>query len=299
MKRSGLRQVSIRISAVAEDPVAELFALVFGQPAVIYADARTQVRTASVYCSLATTELEWRKRLLRAGWDRLRRAGLAAGPCRIRVRLVKREDWAESWKRHFRPLEIGRLLLIRPSWSRRRPKPGQAVVVLDPGLSFGTGQHPTTRFCLEQIVAARVRGCAQSFLDVGTGSGILALAAARLGFSPVEALDSDPVSVRVARANARLNGVGARIRLRHGDAARLARQGRRRFDVVCANLTDDLLVAHAARLARQLRPGGRLVVAGILGRQFASVQRALAASGLRRTAARAEGEWKSGTFESR
>ena len=131
----------------------------------------------------------------------------------MRLNKVPPEDWAESWKRHFKPIEIGGDLLILPSWSKRKPKTGQAVVVLDPGLSFGTGQHATTSFCLNEIVKLRRSSKASelSLLDGGTGSGILAIAAAKLGYKPVEAFDFDPVSVRVARANATSNGVNRKV----------------------------------------------------------------------------------------
>src|SRR5205814_9828492 len=123
--------------------------------------------------------------------ENIRNAGLKLGPARIKLERVRSQDWSESWKRHFKPLEIGRELLIRPSWSKRRAHKDQAVVVLDPGLSFGTGQHPTTAFCLRQLATRRIPGQAQSFLDIGTGSGILAISAARLGYGPIRAIDSD------------------------------------------------------------------------------------------------------------
>jgi ribosomal protein L11 methyltransferase len=191
---------------------------------------------------------------------------------------------------------IDQALLIKPSWTRRRARAGRAVVVIDPGLSFGTGQHPTTRYCLQQIVAVRDAEKGQSFLDVGTGSGILAIAAIRLGFSPVAAFDVDPVAVRIAGANARGNRVAGRIRFRCVDVSRLPIRAARRFDLICANLTADLLVTEAGRLARRLRPGGRLVVAGVLRREFDAVRQAFRRAGLRLTRSRVEEEWRSGVF---
>src|SRR5262249_3273167 len=147
------------------------------------------------------------------------------------------EDWAESWKRHFRPVEIGSRLLLKPSWSRRRPRKNQVLLVLDPGLSFGTGQHPTTRFCLEQLVAFASRN--RSFLDLGTGSGILVIAAKKLGYRRVTAIDSDPDAVRIARANAKRNRLEEKLRLVHQDLTRLP-VGWRKHDLVCANLGYEL-----------------------------------------------------------
>ena len=149
------------------------------------------------------------------------------------------------------------------------------MVVLDPGLSFGTGQHPTTAFCLRQLVARRRPGEAQSCLDIGTGSGILAIAAAKLGYAPVDAFDFDPEAVRIARANARRNGVAARIRFSRQDLTKLPRRSARKYSLVCANLISSLLLAERERILARLQPDGVLVVAGILKEEFAQVQSGL------------------------
>ena len=216
---------------------------------------------------------------------------------RFLLRKLAHENWAESWKRHFKPIEIGPQLMIKPGWSRRKPKRNQAVVVLDPGLSFGTGQHPTTRFCLEQIVKFRRTGEKQQFLDVGTGSGILAIAAARLGYVPVHAFDFDPDAVRIAKANAKKNKVALhRLSLRRLDAINHPLKSQT-YDLVCANLLADLLVAERGWLIDRLKPGGRLVIAGILKLQFGDVKKAYEKAGLRMIASRVEKEWRSGAFE--
>jgi len=212
----------------------------------------------------------------------------------VRARMLPREDWAESWKVHFGVLELGRLV-IRPSWCRPVLKQGQVEVVLDPGLSFGTGHHPTTRFCLEELVRLRNAGRAQSFLDAGTGSGILAVAAVKLGYAPVEALDYDETAVETARRNARVNGVEGCLRLDRVDLLRLPVRGRR-FDVMAANVTAPVLLAARERLCARLAPGGSLVVAGILAREFDAVRTAYEASGLALVRSRREGRWRSGTF---
>jgi ribosomal protein L11 methyltransferase len=212
------------------------------------------------------------------------------------IRLAGR-DWRHSWKRHFRPISIGTRLLLRPSWSRRRAKPGQAVVVLDPGLSFGTGQHPTTSFCLRELVRLRRAVVRQSFLDLGTGSGILAIAAAKLGYAPIGALDNDPECVRVTRRNAARNRVADRLEVRQADVTRLPRRPPARpRDVVCANLLAPLLIETAPAIMAQVRPGGFLVVAGILKREFGDVARALEAVGGVLAAERIEGDWHSASY---
>jgi ribosomal protein L11 methyltransferase len=222
--------------------------------------------------------------------------GLRITPGKIAMTRLKRQDWAESWKRHFRPMEIGPALLIRPSWSGRRAVPGQFTVVLDPGLSFGTGQHPTTAFCLRQVVKYRPRASAKSFLDLGTGSGILAIAAARLGYEPIVALDFDPEAVRVARANAHRNRVAGRIRFSREDVGLLPRSSRRTFSLVCANLATDVLLKNRERIIAQLSVGGVLVLAGILKAEYAEVRRAYESAGLRELRSRIQKEWQSGAF---
>jgi ribosomal protein L11 methyltransferase len=293
MNRSALWRLSVSISPAAEEAVSELLGELAGVPAAVWTNLETGRTEAQVYLPAENHALH---RELAAGLRRLRDAGLDLGSGRISMTRLPRENWAESWKRHFKVLEIGRALLVKPSWSRRQPRRSQAVVVIDPGLSFGTGQHPTTAFCLEQLVARRDPARRQSFLDMGTGSGILAIAAAKLGYAPVRALDFDPEAVRVARSNARLNGVARRVRVEQHDVTKLPRHSRECADVLCANLLSTLLIAERDRIVSRVAPGGVLVLAGILKTEFADVERACAAAGLKRIASRAVREWRSGAF---
>jgi ribosomal protein L11 methyltransferase len=296
MKRTMLWKINVTTTPEAEEVVAELLGSVFGQPVSSYTPAESRQTAVSVYVPQRPDWSRARQAELASGLQRIALGGLDIGPGKVSLKGIRREDWAESWKPHFQPLVIGSALLLKPSWSRRRPRKGQAVVVLDPGLSFGTGRHPTTAFCLRQLVARRRPGQAQSCLDVGTGSGILAIAAARLGYAPVDAFDDDPQSIRVARANARRNGVAAKIRFWRQDLARLPRRGGRKYSLVCANLVSTLLLAERERIRARLRADGVLVVAGILNSEFAQVQRAFTAASLRLAASRTEKEWRSGTF---
>ena len=299
MKSASLLKISATTTLEAEEAVTELFGRALGLPASSYQDVETAEVTVSLYLA---ERRNWspRTRLeLRRGFQHIKECGLDVGPGRIEVSTVRRRDWAEAWKRHFQPIAVGRRLLVKPSWSRRRVLPGQAVVVIDPGLSFGTGQHPTTRFCLDQLAAWRKANMAQSFLDIGTGSGILAIAAAKLGYGPVEAFDFDPDAVRIAQTNARRNRVIGRILLRRQDLTRAALRPTRRFDVVCANLIDDILLNERRRILNRLKPGGRLVLAGILRSQFPLVEKVYKGEGMRLVGRAAENEWKSGVFERR
>ena len=291
-----LWRISVATTATVEEAVIEWLSLAFGQPPSSYTNAETGQTTVSVYLQKKPDWSAARQRELADALRRMGRTGLALGPRRISLTRVRPQDWAKSWQHHFKPLVVGAALLLKPSWSRCRPQRGQAVVILDPGLSFGTGHHPTTSFCLRQLVARRRPGEAQSCLDVGTGSGILAITAAKLGYQPVDALDFDPESIRVARANARRNGVSGRIRFRQQDLTKLPRRRSRKYSLICANLLAHLLSAERHRLLARLRADGVLVAAGILKSEFAQVQRAFERAGLRLVASRAQKEWRSGAF---
>jgi ribosomal protein L11 methyltransferase len=297
MKRKPLVEITTRVSPEAEDAVSISFERIFGQRPSFYTDAETQVMIASLYLEAKT----WREALrgeVSQAFREIEKCGLIAGPWKISVRKIRHEDWAESWKRHFKPIEIGTALLIKPSWINRKPKRGQAVVVLDPGLSFGTGQHATTSFCLEQIEKSRRAGEVRSFLDMGTGSGILAIAAAKLGYAPVEAFDFDPEAVRVSRENVRKNSVQTKVLPVQQDLTKLPLRAKRQFDLVCANLLYDLLIAEAKRIVNRLKPGGNLVLAGILAMQFPAVRRCYEQLGLKLKCSRIEKEWQSACFSS-
>jgi len=272
-----LYKVSVPASPEDEDPTAELLEAIFEHPACVETDLEAGTTCVSVFLEEAPS--------------RQKLKGVLRG---FTVRKLAPQNWAESWKRHFKPITIGAKLLIKPSWSRRKAWVGQRVIVLDPGLSFGTGQHPTTRFCLEQIVAFRHERRRQSFLDVGTGSGILAIAAAKLGYAPLRAFDFDPAAVRIARANAARNRVADRVRIACKDITK--ENSQYRCDLICANLLADLLLAQRDRLISWLKPGGRLVVAGILKSQFCDIQAHYEEAGLRLIARAAEKEWESGAF---
>jgi ribosomal protein L11 methyltransferase len=185
-----LWRVSVTTSPEAEDAVAEMLGGLFGAAAAAYFNLETGVSTVSVFRDQKPDTKKFKGEIA-AQLKAIENCGLKIGAGKIEIAMVKREDWAESWKRNFQPLEIGKTLLVKPSWSKKRPRKNQAVVILDPGLSFGTGQHPTTSFCLNELVRGRKNGTAQSFLDIGTGSGILAIAAVKLGYAPVHAFDFD------------------------------------------------------------------------------------------------------------
>jgi ribosomal protein L11 methyltransferase len=290
-----LWRVSVMTTAEAEDAVGELLASVLTRAPATYFDLENQTSRVSVFVEQGRFSPTDTRKEIAAGLERIQGFGLNIGVAEIEIARIKREDWAESWKKHFKPIEFPSLL-IKPSWSKKRPAKNQAVVILDPGLSFGTGQHPTTSFCLHEITRCLKSGGKHSLLDIGTGSGILAIAAARLGYAPVRAFDFDPESVRVAKANARKNRVDGKILLTRGDITKLPLKPARQFDLVCANLISNLLIAERQRIVNRLKPTGTLVLAGILAGEFAGVESAFAKSKLKLHSSRVENEWCSGSF---
>lgn len=186
-------------------------------------------------------------------------------PAGVETTAVPEVDWEACFRHHHRPVAIGRRLLVAPPWDVP-PAPGREVLVVEPGQAFGTGQHATTRTCLEEIEALVSAGGVASALDVGTGSGLLAAALARLGVPRVVALDADAAVLPLARANLAANRATHTLLLAgRADAVRAT------FDLVVANLLADTLVADADALAARTAPGGHLVVSGLLDTQVDTV----------------------------
>lgn len=200
---------------------------------------------------------------------------------------VADQDWTESWKKDVRATRAGRLW-AGPSWLIGE-KPEECVgLVIDPGMAFGTGDHPTTAMCMEAIddwmSDSRHQGC--SVLDVGTGSGILAMAARKLGSGPAVANDIDPQAVEIARENAAKNGVDG-VEWTTRPLERIRGQ----FDLALANIFANVLCHYAPRLADAVADGGRLMLTGILGEQAAEVQSAFEREGMKLVRRRDRGEW--------
>ena len=181
----------------------------------------------------------------------------------FRTQVARDPGWGSAWKQFFKPLRASRNLVIKPTWESFTPKGGETVVEIDPGMAFGTGQHASTRLCLEAIDAlfSRDGGLANSrVLDVGTGSGILGIACAKLGAGAVLCLDTDPLATGIARENALFNRVEDRMTVVHGDIATLDAS----FPLIVANLTARILAELHPHLLRLVAPGGCLVISGII-----------------------------------
>jgi ribosomal protein L11 methyltransferase len=205
----------------------------------------------------------------------------------LRTRVVNEADWATAWQEHFHVLHLGRRLVIKPSWRRHRRVDDQVVIDLDPGMAFGTGLHPTTRLCLQALEDRAERGPLGRVLDVGCGSGILSIAAVKLGGTRALGLDIDPVAIEATLANARHNRVGKRVRAREGSIP----SGEGPFDTVLANLIAGVLIEIAAELAAELAPGGTVIGSGIFIDREAATRGSLEAAGFEITGRWAESDW--------
>jgi ribosomal protein L11 methyltransferase len=205
---------------------------------------------------------------------------------------VANTNWAEAWKVHYQPQRVGRRLMVVPAWLDPHLEPGDLLIRLDPGMAFGTGTHPTTQLCLAALEDYVMPG--RPVLDLGTGSGILAIAAARLDACSILAVDIDPDAVRVACENIAANGVVDRIRVEQGSLSEIlaARFGPPEFPLVVANILASALVQLFEQgLARTLVPRGVMVLSGILADQAADVRAAFEAQGLVAEAVRQSGDW--------
>ncbi len=202
------------------------------------------------------------------------------------VREVRAADWENAWRDHFQVHRVGRRFVIRPTWRSFTPSEDDAVIILDPGMAFGTGLHPTTQLCLRALEQCVRAGCRVA--DVGTGSGILAIGAGLLGAHEVDALDIDEVAVATATQNVKRNGLEATVRCRQDGPAALPHS---RYDVVVANIIARVIEEHAADLVGSAVPGGTVICSGILYERHEAVAQRLIAANLSRPTVEVEGDW--------
>ena len=212
--------------------------------------------------------------------------GEAAGSLEVETVNVRDEDWSEVWKQFYKPFRAGRTLVVKPVWEAYTPEPGDRVIEMDPGMAFGNGTHETTGLCLALLEDAVKEG--DRVIDVGTGSGILAIGAARLGARRVLAIDIDPDAVRVARENVARNGLTDRIDCVKGD---LLQKRDETCEVCVANIIADVIIAFAQPLTQHIVPGGLFVCSGIIKEREQDVLAALAAANYTVLRVERRGEW--------
>lgn len=203
------------------------------------------------------------------------------------------QDWGKNWKKFFKPFRVGSRFIIKPPWARIRIKKDDLPIEINPGMAFGTGTHATTRLCMEAM-EKRLRKRGLSVLDVGTGSGILSIAAARLGAAEVWANDIDQTAVAVARENVQRNGVSERVRIKYGKMGHI----QKRFDLVVANLDLKSLIRMRMALIRHLKERGTLILSGVLQTEEERLRlHYLQVGNLQLSQTTREGEWVCFTFK--
>ncbi|MDT8370067.1 MAG: 50S ribosomal protein L11 methyltransferase [Longimicrobiales bacterium] len=227
----------------------------------------------------------------------------ASGLPGISVELTWQDhaDWAEVWKAGLEPRRLTDRLIVTPSWRTPDAGPGEIVIVLDPGMAFGNAEHGTTRGCLRLLDGVVREGV--SVLDIGAGSGVLSIACARLGATRCLAVEGDELAIETARENARRNGVSAEVEVVHRrvDAEGIERLGAEvgGYDGVACNIEMHLLTPLLSGLVAAVRPGGWLLLSGILETQWAEIEAILPAMGWGIEEIDADGEWRSGIFRRR
>lgn len=212
--------------------------------------------------------------------------GIALGSLDVETQDVKEEDWAEVWKRFYKPFRAGKTLVVKPTWEQYEAQEGDRIIEIDPGMAFGSGTHETTSMCLEFLEDYLTPGA--RVIDVGTGSGILAIGAALLGAREVLAIDIDPVAVRVAKENVAHNNLEKVVSCVQGN---LMEQRAERCDLCVANIIADVICGFAAPLKEHIAPGGLFVCSGIIREREQDVLEALRQAGYALVEERGKGEW--------
>ena len=278
-------EVSVDTSHEAMDLVSEILqelgaaGVVIEDPALLneyirsglwdYTDLKeseeTEVVRVKAYWAL-DEELEGKLQHLAVRLDGLASNGIDKGAGAVSWKAVADEDWAETWKEFFHTEKIGARTVIKPTWEEYEAKAGEIVVELDPGAAFGTGQHATTSLCIRALEDLVRPG--MTVFDVGTGSGVLAIVAAKLGAKRVEAVDFDPVAVRVARENVRQNGAEDVVRTERSD---LLKSVEGEADLIIANIIADIIVRLFGEVKGSLAAGGTMLLSGIIEDRLADV----------------------------
>jgi len=224
----------------------------------------------------------------------VRRMITAAGiPAEVCVYTVNEDDWADCWKKYYHPIKTGDRIVIVPVWEDYTPAEGETVVLMDPGMAFGTGTHETTRLCAALLERYVKEG--DSLLDVGCGSGILAICGAKLGASRCYACDIDPAAVRIAGENATLNGVEDRVTAAYSDL--LADVPVEGYNVVCANIVADIIIRMSGDVDKYVAQGGVVLVSGIILERCAEVRSAMIAAGFAEDFFLEENGWYAGAWK--
>jgi ribosomal protein L11 methyltransferase len=209
---------------------------------------------------------------------------------------IEKEDWCEVWKKYFKIQHITDKIVVKPTWLEYEPTPEQVVVEIDPGMSFGTGKHATTAFCLRMLEKLSNNNDIGNMLDAGIGSGILTIAAHKLGYQDISAFDIDEVAVNIARENLELNNIPlADIDLKVSDLSDY-NKANKKFDLVIANILGHILLANKERLVKLLHQDSYIVLSGVLTKEFDDFSKQFCDLGLKEVLRETEAEWTGGLF---
>lgn len=214
---------------------------------------------------------------LRGFLANLAQVGIDTQPATVTLKSIDEDNWSEQWRSAFPPQKIGKRLVIAPTWDDIVPEPSEILIRLDPGMAFGTGQHATTQLALELLEAAIKTG--DVVADIGTGSGILAIAAAKLRAKRVDAVDLDATTIPIAKSNIRLNEVESVIRLHQGDGLNVL--DRQQYPLIVANILTKALLPMIPQCPKFLEPAGRLILSGILVQEASQIETQLQTHGFR------------------
>ncbi len=208
----------------------------------------------------------------------------------LETEIITDPDWGEQWKKYFKPIRVCKNIVVKPTWERYAPESRDIVVEIDPGMAFGTGQHASTRMCMEAIedIILKDRSITDwKVLDVGCGTGILGITAARMGAQDVVCVDNDPKATEIAAENAVINSVADRLRIVNEDALRVKEQR----NLIIANLTAKLLLKMRTHLVRLLMPGGYMIISGIIEPDIPAMEEHFIVAPLELQDKRTEKEW--------
>jgi ribosomal protein L11 methyltransferase len=276
-------ELAVEVDHEAVEPVSELFSHYGFNEGVVIEEPFTQERdgenlavdpSRAVRVSTFVAAADVKPGTI----DEIRRALWHLGQMRqvgdLTVTSRHEEDWANAWKDHYKPVLVGRRVVAAPPWVDYQAKPEEIVLRLDPGMAFGTGTHPTTRLAMQALEDELHTG--DRVFDLGTGSGILAIAAAKLGASRIDGVDIEPVSVRMAQANVEMNSVADRVRIDVGSSAPLGG-----YDLVVANIIARVLIELVDEVIKATRPGGTIILSGVIDMREERVREVYEERGMR------------------
>ncbi len=212
--------------------------------------------------------------------------GLDIGSCELELSSVKEEDWANNWKKYFKPKKVGERTVIKPTWEKYSPKEDEVVVEIDPGMAFGTGTHETTILCIRML--ERYVDASSEVLDIGCGTGILSIVSVLLGAKGATAVDIDEDAIHIAKVNSMINNTGNRIKVVHGD---LLDKVQGTFDIVIANIVSDAIIELSNNVNSYIKQNGLFIASGIILERLDEIERVLSNNGFHKVETMTLGEW--------